>query len=476
MEKVIDEDLVTQAVELSMEKGADYAEARLQDDSIQGIFLRNGVPETFNVGEDAGLSVRVLLDGAMGFASTDQWEETQKIEDTVNQAVKLAKAQEGGAIDFSHERSVQGSYRLKADRGAEAVSMQEKLETLKDWDDRIRNATDIQYPKRTLSMRFQKTEKTYSNSEGTLLSSSIPRLMVSIFFVGAHDGDKENWRVTKGAAKGWEALDDFDLLSEIEEKSKLCARVLKESKAPPEEETDLILGPQVVGLATHESVGHPYEADRILGRESAQAGESFVKPGMQGEKIGSEMVTVIDDPTLSHSYGFYQYDDEGVRARPRFLIRDGRINTLLHNRETATTFNEKSNAASRASRYNREPIVRMANTYVVAGNVSPEEIIEDTQRGVYIKEFGEWNIGDRRWEMRFKGKAAWLVENGEKTKMLRDPILDITTEGFWSSVVEVANDLQFEAATCGKGDPHQGIPVWHGAPHVKLEEIKILRP
>lgn len=473
---MINEDIVSETVGQALEQGADYAEARIQTDKIQSIALRNGIPETFDVDETSGLNVRVLVDGAMGFASTDRWEQQDAIENAISQAITLAKVQEGGNIEFSTERTVRSSYRLKAKQDPESVSIEEKIDRLKEWDKRILDAADIQFPKRNLSLRFQKTKKSYANSDGTLLSSIVPRTMVSISFVGQYNGDTENWRIMKGEAKGWEALDDYNLLEVIKEKGNLCAKVLKEAEQTPEEELDLILGPQVVGLATHESVGHPYEADRILGRESAQAGESFVNPDMLGTQIGTELVTVIDDPTLSHSYGFYQYDEEGVRAQPRHLIQDGRINELLHNRETASRFHTASNGASRATQFNREPIVRMANTYVAPGNVDPSEIFGDTQRGIYIKEFGEWNIGDRRWEMRFKGKAAWLIENGEKTKMIRDPILDITTKGFWSSVVEVGNDLHFDAATCGKGDPGQGVPVWHGGPHIKLENIEILRP
>ncbi len=473
---MINEDIVTKMVEQALEKGADYAEARLQTDSIQNLMLRNGTPETFGVDERAGLNVRVLIDGAMGFASTDQWEKKAVRKDTIQHAIKLARVQEGGEISLSKERVVRGSYHLKAKQDPASISIQEKLDRLNEWDSIILDAADINYPRRMLSMRFQTTEKTFANSDGTLITSSIPRTMVSIFFVGVHNGDNENLSISKGEAKGWEALDDFKLPREIDEKSKLLANVLKEAENPPEEEMDLILGPHVAGLATHESVGHPYEADRILGRESAQAGESFVHPDMLGEKIGSDIVTVIDDPTLSHSYGFYQYDEEGVRAQPRYLIQHGRINDLLHNRETAAVFNVKSNGASRANFFNREPIVRMGNTYIARGNVDFDEILEDTDRGLWIERFGEWNIDDRRWKMRFKGKISWLVENGERTKMIRDPVLDITSKGFWSSVVDVANDLSFDAATCGKGDPGQGVPVWHGAPHIKLEGIKILAP
>lgn len=157
-------------------------------------------------------------------------------------------------------------------------------------------------------------------------------------------------------------------------------------RKPPEGRVDLVISPEVAGIAVHESVGHPpYESDRIFGREAAQAGESFVKPDMLGERIGSEAVTVIEDPTIPNSWGgFYLYDDEGVKARPRYLIRNGIINEFLMNREYAAKLGQRSNAAARAINYNREPIVRMANTYLAPGDHSFEELIEDVKLGVYM--------------------------------------------------------------------------------------------
>ncbi|MHA1676200.1 MAG: TldD/PmbA family protein, partial [Candidatus Njordarchaeales archaeon] len=190
---------------------------------------------------------------------------------------------------------------------------------------------------------------------------------------------------------------------------------------------------------------------------------------------GSDVVTVIDDPTIPNSYGFYLYDDEGVKAKPRFLIKEGYINEFLHNRETAVRFGTKSNAAARASAYNREPIVRMANTYVAPGDYTFDELLEDIRFGVYIKTFGEWNIDDRRFNMRFVGKEAWLIENGRLTKLVRNPILEITTPAYYASIDAIDKNLEFEAATCGKGDPGQGVPVWTGGPNIRLRNIRVLK-
>ena len=115
----------------------------------------------------------------------------------------------------------------------------------------------------------------------------------------------------------------------------------------------------------------------------------------------------------------------------------------------------------------------MANTFLEPGNHNKEELIEDVKEGVYIKNFMEWNIDDRRYHQRYVGLEAYQIEDGDLGERVRNPILEITTEGFWRSVDAVGNDLEFQAAYCGKGDPMQGIPVWTGGPHVRLRGVRV---
>ena len=200
--------------------------------------------------------------------------------------------------------------------------------------------------------------------------------------------------------------------------------------------------------------------------------KGFVIPG---STIGSDVVTVIEDPTVPNSWGFYLYDDEGVKARPRYLIKNGIINEFLMNREYAAYLGMKSNASARAINYNREPIVRMANTYLAPGDYTFEELIEDIKLGVYMVSFNEWNIDDRRFQQRYIGREAYLIENGEIKHPVRKPILEITTKGLWSSIDAVGKDIEFYPGTCGKGEPGQGVPVWMGGPHARLREVVLRR-
>jgi TldD protein len=194
---------------------------------------------------------------------------------------------------------------------------------------------------------------------------------------------------------------------------------------------------------------------------------------MVGSRIGSELVTLVDDPTLPNSYGYYEYDDEGVKARKRHLIKEGMITELLHNRETAGSIGIDSNGSARCNQYNREPIVRMANTYVEPGEWDREELVSDTARGVLINSFTEWNIDDRRYNQRYVSREAYYIEDGEVQYPLKKAVLEVTTPTFWDSIDAVATDVAHFAGNCGKGEPMQGIPVYMGGPSIRLHNIRL---
>lgn len=268
-------------------------------------------------------------------------------------------------------------------------------------------------------------------------------------------------------------VEGWDLPKLFWDEAHELSKILLEAKEAPKGEMDLVLGPEVVGIVSHESSGHPGEADRILGREAAQAGETYLKADSLGLRVGSHLVNVVDDPTIKGSFGYYVYDEEGVKARKRVLIKEGAINEYLQNRETAYVFGVESNGASRAVAYNREPIVRMANTFLEPGEYDEEELFEGIKEGVYIKNFMEWNIDDRRFNQRYVGLEAYRIEKGELTDVVKNPILEVTTVGLWSAIEAVGKDVGFQAAYCGKGDPMQAIPVWTGGPHTRLRKVRL---
>lgn len=455
--------------------GAEYAEARYHERRRTSLFFLNGSLVGASTPLSVGVAIRVIYNGAMGFASTSDLR-VNSLRDAVTRAVNAAKS----SATFMKKRISMGQaflgnarYAVEEQIPLEDLSVEDKISHLLDRLKSINMQKEgMKIGSYAVSYNELVERKVVVTSDGASVESRIPR--VSIFYnISASSGDRRANRFnTVGASGGLEVIDDVRFESEIEEDVQSLYVNLVKSKSPPSGKMDVILGPEIVGLAMHESVGHPSEADRVLGREAAQAGLSY-RRDYKESRIGSELVTVHDDPTIPKSYGFYLYDDEGVAARRRTLIKEGLLWELLHNRETATAYGTESNASARALDHTSEPIVRMANTYMAPGDYSFDEMIEAVKEGIYIKKYMEWNIDDYRWGARYVGLEAYLIRDGRLADPVRDVVLEINTKEFFSSVSAVGKDLQFFAGTCGKGEPSQPMPVWMGGPHVLLKGVRV---
>jgi len=467
------------AIQLSNKLGAEYSEARYQSDSGMSFMLKNGMLERSNLYRSEGIAIRAIVNGSLGFSSTNDLGRTS-IRKAVEIAISSARATIGLArspVRLSEEELSDGKLVVKPRIRFGDVGFDAAVDLLKDADAAVskpHDGRDVKMVSRLLSVETTQCEKLLITSDGASTYSSIPRIAFDYTLIGTHHQKGSAMRSsTLGESKGWEAIERWDVVKLMNEEGDVMGRLLEEGVSAPTESVDILLGGEVVGLICHESSGHPSEADRILGREAAQAGESYLSIDSIGLEVGSPVVNVVDDPTLPGSYGFYLYDEEGVRARRRYLIKEGRITEFLNNRETGAAIGCKSNGSSRASSYNREPIVRMANTYLEPGDMSFEELIEDVKKGIYIRNFTEWNIDDRRFNQRYTGFEAYSIENGELGFPVRNPTVEMTTIGLYRVVDAIGDDLRFWGATCGKGDPSQGIPVWTGGPTIRLRDVRL---
>ncbi|MDH7507994.1 MAG: TldD/PmbA family protein [Methanomassiliicoccales archaeon] len=471
------EDYLKMIIDLASEKGASYAEARFQEDAFESTLLKNGIPEVTSFDTKRGISIRVIVDGALGFGATNRMNKNdiRNLVAKVVSSAKEASRMRESKIRFEEGATGKERFEIKPRIKFESVSTESRIELLREADTAAIEAArsiGINLPGRYISLDTAITTKIIITSDGADVRSSIPRVSIDSILT-AFDPQKgyAQRTISLGESSGWEAVERWDLPVRLRNESTSLGQTLLNAESFESGRYDVVLGPEVVGIVSHESAGHPAEADRILGRESAQAGETYLTKESVGIKVGSEVINVVDDPTIPHSFGYYLYDDEGVRARRRYLIKNGRIHEFLHNRETAHEFGTESNASSRSVSYDREPIVRMSNTFVEPGEYSFEELIEGISNGIYIKNFMEWNIDDRRYNQKYVGLEAYKIENGTLAKRIRNPVIEITTPSLWSAVDAVGKDLEFSAATCGKGDPMQGIPVWTGGPHLRLRGI-----
>ncbi len=462
-------------VDLLMKEGASYAEVRLHRNAEFGILLKNGMPEPPEFGEAYGAAIRVICGGALSFVSTNIVSK-DSLTEAGRKALKSANAMRGKSkkVSFSEEKPQKKAWGAEFKEDPLQVGSESVIELLKEVDGALIETQGVKFPNRMLIFGGSSEEKSYVNSEGANLTSCVPRIEGD-FILTAYDNAKGTLQriIQIGESGGWERVKSINPVEKVRNEAKGMADVLLKGKQLPSGRYSVIVGSEVTGIIAHEACGHPQEADRILGRESAQAGESYVKADMVGRRIGSQLVNISDDPTIQHSNGYYRYDDEGVKARKKQLMKGGVISGFLHSRETAYDFNTCSNAAMRATSYAREPIIRMSNTFVEAGDSSFEEMLEDCNSGIYVKSFQEWNIDDLRWNNRYVGLEAYMINGGRLSNPIRSPIIEATTEVIFSSVEAVGKELGFNAATCGKGQPSQGAPVWTGGPPLKMRGIYI---
>lgn len=448
-----------------MEKNVKYGEIRLMRLSVMSLVMKNGVLSGIDKTDEEGIAIRVL-DKNFSFVSTSKIDD-ENIKRAIEKAIKIARSGEIKDVKISEEEIVKDTWSVPQKKNIEDYSLEDKVSIL--------NGIEGVLVKENVPMRFQSLREKiedieFYNTEGSEIKGHKPSIFYFYMMGVLEDGNFEQGSQEFGKSGGYEAFDEWNLENAIAEESKKL-KVIAKSRKSPEGKMDLVVGPEVSGIVAHESSGHPCESDRILGREAAQAGESFIKVNMIGERVGSDVVSVIDDPTIDGSFGYYKYDFEGVRARKRYLYKNGRINEFLLNREFAGMLGMKSNAAARSSWWDKEPIVRMSTTYIEPGDHTLEELIEGVKLGIFMNSFTEWNIDDIRYNEKYIGREAYLIENGKIKEPVKRPVLEITTPGFYGAVDAVSKDLKFFAGTCGKGDPMQGVDVWMGGPFARLRNI-----
>ncbi|MGC9200861.1 MAG: TldD/PmbA family protein [Candidatus Aenigmatarchaeota archaeon] len=440
---------------------AEYSEARFEEEESKIFILKNGNFEPSIEEKSKGLGIRIINNGA-SFVSISNLSK-KKIRESVKRALKEAKL--SSPILLSEEKANRASYKYVKDFASE--------KEIKDFLISLDKRISFPWIKSKIFMlKNILTKKYFVNSDGSKIYSEIQRFYLEYNIVAKENSKIEQRDFVFGSSGSWKDFLSLKVEKKIEEEARIMKEILKARKNK-KGKFDVIFAPELIGIIVHESCGHPLEADRILGREAAQAGESYAKINSIGLRIGSEKVTIVDDPTIKKSFGFYLFDDEGVKARRKFLIKEGVINEFLLNRETALVLKTKSNASARAMNYTREPIVRMSNTFMLPGDYKLEEMVEDIKKGILIKSFTEWNIDDIRWNEKYVGFESYEIENGEIKNFIRRPTIETTTQEIYSKIDACSKDLEFVAGVCGKGEPMQGVPVWMGGPYVRVRELRV---
>ncbi len=450
------ESIAEYAVSFAERAGADYADAFVERSRGRSYALEQGKLNGSNYYDKEGIRVRFVKEKRLYVFSTNRFEKA-----AIAHMISMCKRFDGADTVLSGERAVNAKCRVGERR---KLADSDILKDLMSMDKVLSKVKYIKF--RSVYAGVGKSDTFFVNTDGSRIESTMPSAQ-SFASIIVENGKETRQRFLQfGGVGGYELIDPKIVEGKILGEAKALLNVIEKgvrlSAYELKNVSNVVIAPEITGIAVHESVGHPGEADRVFLREAAQAGTSYLTKDNMGLEIGSPAVTIIDDPTIPNSNGFYLYDDEGVKTRPRILVKDGIQNELLMNRSYAHFLGMKSNAAARSDYYSNEPLVRMANSYLKPGTASLEELISEAGSGAYIKSFMEWNIDDTRSFSRYQGSEAYLIKNHRMGKPIKNYQLESKTIDFWHAVKLVGRDFELSLGNCGKGEPMQGVPVTMG--------------
>jgi len=455
-------DVLLRVVDAAVQRyGASYAEARAQRLFKTMLTVKDGRVEAARQGIENGTALRVLVNGAWGFATVGTFDSKTLI-DAVSDACKMAKAASSRLkepIKLVETKTFQDIVKTKPRKDPSKIPMEDKIKLTSSMNDTI-----VGYSSEVKTCTIDYLDLTgtnyFVNNEGTFIQQD--KLYVwSRITATAREADILTFsREEIGSTSGYEI---FDVETPEVVGERVAKRAVEQLKAkPPKGGTfPVVLGPNVVGVFVHEAFGHLAEADLTL--------SGSVLLDKFGKKIASDAVTFYDDGTIEGAFGSIKYDDEGIPSQKTLLVKDGVVVGLMHSRETAPKFNVEPTGNARAEDFRVEPIIRMRNTYLEPRDHSFEELIEDVKFGYYFKSFrgGQANL-DGTFQVGIQ--EAYEIVKGEVGEPVRNASISGNTLETLLKVDAVGKDFELWPGRCGKG---QTAFVCDGGPHIRVKEVLV---
>jgi TldD protein len=475
------DDIAVAAIEAAINAGARYADARVMELRTEGMAARNGVVETLDREERAGVGVRALIGSSWGFfAVPDVGSAAARRAGEQAAAVARASTRVPGAdIELVPEAPSLGSWKSDCREDPWSVGLAEKGDHL---EAATRTMLDSGADVAEASHQIWDTRKWLVSSEGTHVDQHIVETgaAMSATAVGDQETQRRSYPGIRGqyGTRGWELVRELDLPGNAARIAEEARTLLTADACPALESTDLILGSEQMALQIHESVGHAVELDRILGWEAAFAGTSWLELDRIGQlRFGSELMNVTADATLAGALGSFGYDDEGTPAHPVDIVRDGIWVGVLSGRDSAAFAGlERSGGAVRADGFNRIPMVRMTNVGLLPGTDSLESMIAATDDGILMDTNRSWSIDDKRLNFQFGCEIGWEIKGGKRGRLLRNPTYTGIGPRFWGAMDMVGGPDEWTfwgTPNCGKGQPQQIGHTGHPAVPARFRGIRV---
>ncbi|ALN86057.1 modulator of DNA gyrase family protein [Lysobacter capsici] len=482
--------------------GASYCDARIGRYLRQFVITREDKVQNVVNTESTGIGIRVLVDGAWGFAATNQLN-NDAVAKAAQQAAAIARANaksQTTKVELAKTPGVgEVAWKTPIRKNAMEVAIKEKADLLLGV-----NAAAINAGANFVnSMLFLVNEQKYfASTDGSYIDQDVHRIWAPMT-ITAIDKASGKFRTRDGLSApmgmGFEYLDgaasgkvalpngavaynkSYDMLADAVAAAKQAQQKLTAPSVKPGK-YDLVLDPSHTWLTIHESIGHPLELDRVLGYEANYAGTSFATLDKQksGFKYGSDQVTVFADKTQEGSLGAVGFDDEGVKTKRWNLIKDGILVDYQTIRDQAHILGKtESDGCCYADSWSSVQFQRMANVSLAPGKskLSVADMVKDVENGIYIVGAGSFSIDQQRYNAQFGGQLFYEIKNGKITGMLEDVAYQIRTPEFWNSCVAVCDDSDYRLGGSffdGKGQPGQVSAVSHGSSTARFNGVNVI--
>ena len=503
MDKMVKKRMADVALNTAKTMGATYADARIGRYLNQYVFTREDKVQNVVNTESFGIGIRVIANGTWGFASTNSVTE-DGIKKATEQAVAIAKAnskfQKEPVILAPVSGKGEVSWKTPIKKDFKDVPVSQKVDLLLTANGAaLDNGANF-----VNSALFMVNEQKYfASTDGSYIDQDVHRIWPTIE-VTAVDQAAGTFKSRDGMSApmglGYEYLDgtaseklkgaagltlyrnSYDMVEDAKAAAEQAKEMLTAKSVEPGK-YDLILEPNHLGLTIHESVGHPTELDRVLGYEANYAGTSFatIDKWKAGDfKYGSDIVNITADKTAPGSLGAVGYDDEGVAGKKWDIIRNGVLVNYQAIRDQAHILNEKeSHGCCYAQSWNDVQFQRMPNISLEPGTepYSVDEMIKNTEKGIYIAGRGSYSIDQQRYNFQFGGTVFYEIKDGKIVGMLNDVAYQSNTQEFWNSCTKICdkNDYRmFGSFFDGKGQPPQISAVSHGSSTTRFNGINVI--
>ena len=475
-----------QALDAASVRGVTYADARVVAIRNRSLATKNGRVGHASESESLGIGVRVIADGAWGFAASSDLSRVT-VEAAAARAVEIARASarvKREDVRLAPEPVAVAEWTTPFKIDPFTTSVEQNLDLLLKVDAEMRAVPGVTLAE--TGMNFQREESWFLSSEGARIHQtkySTGAGYTAYAFAGS-EIQKRSYPSSFGGQwqnRGYELIEEMKLVESARRVAEEAV-ALHQAEQCPEGVATIILDGSQLGLQIHESIGHPIELDRVLGMEANFAGTSFLTLEKLGHlRYGSELVNVVADARQEHGPGLgtFAYDDEGVAAQSTPIITNGRFTGYLSSRETAHTIGAaRSGGTLRAEGWNRLPLIRMTNVSILPGEkpLTLEQLIAATDDGIYMETNKSWSIDDKRYNFQFGCEIAWEIRHGKRVRMLKNPSYSGITTEFWNSMDAICSRDEWTlwgTPNCGKGQPQQVVGTGHGASPARFRDIRV---